>query len=745
MKTCANCGRASPEAAGMCVTCGSTKFVSSAERIPPFVTKLTEAERVLWEQAESAQAPNSVSMKSESEVAALGARAELLSVLALQNASKHALALKRLDDVAKDGTNALARWARAESVYAERKRTVLIDPPEGLDPEPIDPGEPLAELIEARIRLALGLVATRASRYEEARQYLDEALAKMTAIGSRAGVAVATADLAQLLVWRGDIAAAGELVHKAIALWGAAGAPHAAGEVWHTYGYLLLNTGQPAEAIAAFTRAINLMEGKGDSARSANGLAAALLADGQYASARQVAQGVLDRIEHRAVAPEITLPPGSSAPSRKQQDDAYRSIIALRTLGEIELRQDAGDRTMEQRTRAAEERLEKAVRLLGESCSRTDPICPRWIGQLTVDAARKEGGGDAKQFEKLEVLKLELLIQCERRPGEAGRHLDRVAEVFALRGEYLEELKTRREAAAAFEAAGDVAAAAAQIARARRIVTARDAHSLALANALDLRLAKLSTAATASPPALGNERVSDFAVLSIERIGGRHVRRHSFRVHGIEQVRLVEAALPHLRDLAGRVRVLRGLPAVLPPLDPPRYEGGKLTFDIVTEYAEGTTLEEAMGARVRTADEVSRAVRIFRTLAGAVDALNCMGLTDVRPNPALICLVAPDEPVLLDILPLHASPRPKRTDVALMARQLANWLAGSKSLWKHPADIYFDHSFPYVRTRASIFPGHLRDVMPPELDQFLSEAATDPACTTGWRPSTLADRLQEFS
>jgi hypothetical protein len=241
------------------------------------------------------------------------------------------------------------------------------------------------------------------------------------------------------------------------------------------------------------------------------------------------------------------------------------------------------------------------------------------------------------------------------------------------------------------------------------------------------------------------------------------VRRHSFAVVGAEEETRARAALAELKSLAAKVRVLRGLPAVIPPIEAPtaatpRKGKDGIAFEIVADWVSGPTLAAEMKKRPRNEEDVRRAVRIFRNLAAAVGLLHDMGMADVRPDPALVRLILPDEPVYLDILPLHpGKPREAEEDVRTLVRQLARWLGGAGGpaggalainvelgFRPHPASAERIGFLPRVRARTSIFPSRAERILPLGLDEFLTRAVTRRTELKGWKPSTLADRLQEF-
>jgi hypothetical protein len=129
-------------------------------------------------------------------------------------------------------------------------------------------------------------------------------------------------------------------------------------------------------------------------------------------------------------------------------------------------------------------------------------------------------------------------------------------------------------------------------------------------------------------------------------------------------------------------------------------------------------------------------VRVIRDLSFTIGLFHQAGVTDCRPDPKLILIDLGDNPVCLDILPLHPNgTHAPIEDVRALARLLVQWITGEEP-----------------KARALAFkPGQMRRIfdlnkgkIPPKLDELLSAILLHHKTDVAASPRELADRLQAF-
>jgi hypothetical protein len=694
---------------------------------------LKEDEGALWRSAERGE-PAAASKLADGATGGAAAseadtaRAALLGVLALQNAGQDSEAFEAAG-AALSAPPPYDLWARAERTYASRRKAKL----KLADNERIrlEDAEALAKsddawsrFAAARAYLALGLVATHENRLAEARDLLESAYGLMRSADSQSGLATVFMELGKLKAWqgRGDESVLNLL--SGLAIWRRLNESRSVG-IWHEIGSTLLDSRHYGEASAILGAAF----ADNKDTRTQNALTRALIGARQLEEAEAQARAVVTA--------------EGAARAGNPQHDPYRQVMALRDLAEIALhqRRDAGERKQDGRAdellETAEARFNEAVTLYGAVRTANDSLFTRWIGSL--DKATRTGGKPAVEYTQLRLVQIELLLDAVKRPAEAARNLAKVADVYRQRGERIHELEAREQAAEAAESDRDYPRAAQQLELGMRSaeLNGQAAAARHLRERLAVVTAKIRKESVSTQGFLIRGVECTFPlgrIISASEIAsGRRVRIHCFETPPALRAR-AGAGLTALGAMFADGRVLPGLPTLV--REPPRPDpDGKAParFEVVVEAAEGEPLPKAMAA---SRGDWRRAVRVVRDLSFTIGMMHEVNLTDCRPDPKWILLDLGDNPICLDILPLHADAvRPAIEDVRSLARLLVEWITGDA---------------PKVRSIV-LKPGQMRRIfdlgksdIPPDLDELLSAILVHHKTDTV-TPRALADRLQAFS
>jgi tetratricopeptide (TPR) repeat protein len=702
---------------------------------------LSPAEQAVWDVAEKGEASGGKpQLKADAVDGGDALRLRLLEVLAHQNGGDHKGAFAATGGIPVSDVRALDIWRRAERIFAGRKRQLELDVSLTAEEAGSLGGGPLEQLAAARAFLALGLTAIQENRGADAGAHLDRARDLFLDVGSSAGRAVTETELGKLRAWQGRSEEAILSLTTALNIWGAQGSEKAA-DVWHEIGALLLDGRRYKQAIDIF----EAVQRNKFSTRTQNALTRALIGDGQLEAALPQAQAVLQEERNIRLAAKNDAKP-----------DPYREIMALRDIGEIAIRRgfamkDGGaDPVKSSPSNAqamvaqAEQALQEGALLLGFQRTDQNPVFPKWVRQ--VDGGPQisltgEVTKDPKEFEKLRLVQLELLIDSFAKPEGAGRNLAKLAESFSRRFEVFQELEAREQAATAFTLAGNTSAAARQLEMAHRIAAARGQSNIA--RSLRARLAETvaggSRAELAAPGVipLGALHASRFrtVISGLDQESGRRVLIHRYSVPA-SAAKKAEEGLKALEDLRRQRRVLVGLPELLDVVMHER-KGNDLSFDLVTEDVGGEPMEEAMKSEIR---DLKRPIRVVRSLAATIGALHQIGIGDCRPSADLVLLDLGDAPIWTDLLPIHDGKADD--DVKLLAGLLVSWFGGgpgerSRLMWKGGKN-----GGPFKPT---VFPpGHVANSIPPGLETMLSAILLG----KGDRPKSpgaFADELEKYS
>lgn len=125
---------------------------------------------------------------------------------------------------------------------------------------------------EANALTSLGLIDSRRGRYQQAADFLQQALTLYRAAGDRTGEARALANLAGVDLWRGRYQEAADFLQQALALFRAAGDRTGEARAMSTLGGIELRQGRYEQAATHQRRALDLYQQIGDPAGEARTL-----------------------------------------------------------------------------------------------------------------------------------------------------------------------------------------------------------------------------------------------------------------------------------------------------------------------------------------------------------------------------------------------------------------------------------------------------------------------------------------